>query len=66
MYSTCALSPLENDGVIERFFKKKDDVTLGTLAYRGPGLEETRFGAIYLPDQCGFGPMYSCLLTKKV
>ncbi len=65
MYSTCALSPLENDGVIERFFKKKGDVALGILESRGLGVEETRFGAIYLPDRCGFGPMYSCLLTKK-
>lgn len=65
MYSTCALSPLENDGVIERFFKKKDGVALLKIEKRGPGFEETQFGVIYMPDRSGFGPMYSCLLTKQ-
>jgi 16S rRNA C967 or C1407 C5-methylase (RsmB/RsmF family) len=64
MYSTCALSPLENDGVVEKFLKKKDDVQQVELLLRGPGFEQTQYGIAYRPDQCGFGPMYSCLLIK--
>jgi 16S rRNA C967 or C1407 C5-methylase (RsmB/RsmF family) len=64
MYSTCSISPLENDGVIDRFFKKKTGVELGAIHRLGPGAERTENGVLYLPDQCGFGPMYSCLLIK--
>lgn len=64
MYSTCALSPLENDGVIEKFLKKKKDAKCGAIEKLGPGAELTDFGVIYLPDRSGFGPMYSCLLVK--
>lgn len=64
VYSTCALSSLENDGVIEKFLKKKDGVEVGQLERLGPNSEATKFGVIYLPDRCQFGPMYSCLLIK--
>lgn len=65
MYSTCALSPLENDGVIEKFLNKKSGVRLGQIPYRLEKVETTKYGQIYLPDQCGFGPMYLCLLIKS-
>lgn len=97
MYSTCALSPLENDGLIERFLTKmtkkmtktmkngankidsksdrdKSDsgaesgkgVIVESLKFQGPGAEATDHGILYLPDQSGFGPMYSCILRKPI
>lgn len=64
IYSTCSISPLENDGVIEKFLKKKKDAKLEELRLRGPDFENTKFGVIYLPDRSGFGPMYSSKLVK--
>jgi 16S rRNA C967 or C1407 C5-methylase (RsmB/RsmF family) len=65
MYSTCSLSPLENDGVISQFLKKKQDASIAPISLRLQGAEDTDFGVLYLPDQSGFGPMFSCLLQKK-
>lgn len=64
MYSTCSLSPQENDGVIDKFLNKKKEGSIGTLKYHLDNFERTKYGHIYLPDQCHFGPMYSCLLIK--
>ncbi len=65
MYSTCSLSPFENDGVIDKFLSKKKDAALGTMSYQLKNAEVTQYGQIYLPDRCHFGPMYSCLLIKS-
>ena len=65
IYSTCALSPLENDELIQKFLKKKQDAVIEKIEFRGPGFESTQYGIIYLPDQSGFGPMFSCLLVKS-
>ncbi|MBU0934922.1 MAG: 16S rRNA methyltransferase [Spirochaetes bacterium] len=75
LYSTCALSPAENDGVVARLLKKqKDRVELlvpEPVAVPGlpPGLskqaESTEFGRMYMPDSCsGAGPIYTALLRK--
>lgn len=64
MYSTCSISRLENDGVIEKFLKKKKEAKVAELTFRGPNFENTDYGVIYLPDRAGFGPMYSSLLIK--
>lgn len=64
VYSTCSISPLENDGVIRRFMERKgesadlihSEITVG---------EKTEFGRIFLPDQAGFGPLYFAILEKK-
>ncbi|MCR5723967.1 MAG: RsmB/NOP family class I SAM-dependent RNA methyltransferase [Treponema sp.] len=76
LYSTCALAPEENDGVIARLFKKFDDaesasspVALDVTPFCSEALPEpepTAFGAIVLPDvQQGAGPLYFSLLHKK-
>jgi 16S rRNA C967 or C1407 C5-methylase (RsmB/RsmF family) len=65
LYSTCAISPLENDAVVKKilgkrgFLKKlKLDFELG---------ESTEHGWILLPDACGgIGPMYLTKLTRKM
>lgn len=76
LYSTCALSPCENDGVVGRLLKKFGDAAVCApeiqLAYRRfadsalPGCEDTEFGRIVLPDtQNGAGPLYFCLVHKQ-
>jgi 16S rRNA (cytosine1407-C5)-methyltransferase len=64
VYSTCSISPLENDFVVGRLVKKykdsvcidKPDFTIG---------EETQFGKIILPDQDNnLGPMYVARVRK--
>ena len=76
LYSTCALSPEENDNVIEKLLKKFDDVQVCqpeiSLNYKDftdselPDYENTKFGAHILPDKAnGAGPLYFCLLKKN-
>lgn len=71
LYSTCSISPIENDGVIEKFLKKKgDQMRVCLLAHIVDKLEIkdfvefTKYGVIFLPDRCGFGPLYFSLLEK--
>jgi 16S rRNA C967 or C1407 C5-methylase (RsmB/RsmF family) len=65
LYSTCSISPLENDGVIEKLLKKKDDEA--EIIHAAPALspERTRYGFQYFPDQFGFGPLYAALVKKR-
>ena len=76
LYSTCALSPDENDNVIAKLLKKFDNVKLCepkiSLDYKNftasvlPEYEKTEFGAHVLPDKAGgAGPLYFCLLKKN-
>lgn len=66
LYSTCSISPLENDGVIERLLEKKSDQVELALPDDPPSpfAERTRFGWIHLPDRCGFGPLYFSRLSR--
>jgi 16S rRNA C967 or C1407 C5-methylase (RsmB/RsmF family) len=65
VYSTCSISPLENDGIIQKLFKKKksevrlldNEIVLGG--------EKTEFGVAFLPDRCGFGPLYFTTIEKQ-
>jgi 16S rRNA C967 or C1407 C5-methylase (RsmB/RsmF family) len=73
LYSTCALSPAENDDVVARLVKKYNDVEVidlpDTAEYAAAGLlsraEKTRFGFHVLPDTAnGAGPLYYALVRK--
>jgi 16S rRNA C967 or C1407 C5-methylase (RsmB/RsmF family) len=66
LYSTCSISPLENDGVIDHLIKKKSD-TFNVVQIERPHelAEPTEHGWIFLPDRSGFGPLYFCLLQKN-
>ncbi|WP_294427670.1 SAM-dependent methyltransferase [uncultured Treponema sp.] len=75
LYSTCALSPDENDNVIAKLLKKfKNAIILEpeiSLNYSNfisnelPEYEKTEYGAQILPDKAGgAGPLYFCLLKK--
>lgn len=76
LYSTCALSPDENDNVIERLLGKFDDARICVpdiaLSFEEftdsalPDYEKTMYGAQILPDRAGgAGPIYFCLLRKN-
>lgn len=65
VYSTCAISPLENDAVVAKLVKKRSPNIL-----RLPELdkldfvEKTEMGYQILPDKCEFGPMYFSVIIK--
>ncbi len=80
LYSTCALNPTENDGVLRRLFKKFPDAE-SVFASSMPALpddcmkftgskislvpERTEFGFHILPDvQGGAGPIWFSLVRK--
>ena len=64
LYVTCALSPLENDGVIERLRKRRADrFSLSPIEL--PYGEPTELGWLVLPDQAGGrGPIFVCKLKR--
>lgn len=64
VYSTCSISKLENDDVIEKLLKKfGEEVELSWPKL--PFGEKTEFGTIILPDEQAQGPIYMAVMTKK-
>lgn len=70
VYSTCSISPEENDEIIRKLLKKKkggvrclSQDQAGEAIMKSGG-EKTEFGFVFLPDRCGFGPLYYSLLEK--
>lgn len=63
VYSTCSISPLENDGVIERLLSKRKGRVQVCPLLETLG-EATTYGAITLPDLQNNGPLYLCLLRR--
>jgi 16S rRNA C967 or C1407 C5-methylase (RsmB/RsmF family) len=66
IYSTCSISPFENDGVVERLLKKKSDqVKVDPDNADLIDLEQTQFGYQIFPDRAnGAGPIYFSRLIK--
>ena len=65
VYSTCSISPEENDAVIAKLIKKRDPVILKPESLEAfDFLEKTAHGYQILPDRCGFGPMYFSVIEK--
>ena len=67
VYSTCSLSPEENEAVISRAAAKYGAaLSFDQLVYTGQGEAEAKsYGLHILPDRaCGAGPMYVCRLHK--
>jgi 16S rRNA C967 or C1407 C5-methylase (RsmB/RsmF family) len=67
VYSTCALDPRENDGVVGRAMAKFGTrISLEPLEYDGPGeADSSEYGLSILPDRAnGAGPMYVCKMRK--
>lgn len=81
LYSTCALCPEENDGMIERLYKKfnkegdaftllKPQPELSEISSFAkitlPGFEKTKYGYMIMPDtQQGAGPIYFSIIKKQ-
>lgn len=81
LYSTCALCPEENDGMIERLYKKfnKNGTAFDLLepspepdqisVYADitlPEYEKTKYGYMIMPDkQKGAGPIYFSIIRKN-
>ena len=72
VYSTCALSEKENDGVIAKFLRESlnfqfDKESLQKNVFLMlPAAEETDFGCLLLPDRPGnYGPLYIAHLRKS-
>ena len=65
LYSTCSISPFENDGVIEKLIKKKGDEARVQEMRPAIEPERTKFGIQYFPDRFGFGPLYAALIQKS-
>ncbi|WP_455381973.1 RsmB/NOP family class I SAM-dependent RNA methyltransferase [Salinispira pacifica] len=64
LYSTCAVSPLENDGVIERLLKRRSGVVAVCRA-QAPWGEPTVHGWEIMPDRAeGRGPIFFALLRR--
>lgn len=63
VYSTCSISPLENDGVLNKLKSKKGDLFEFEVPASPLG-ERTEFGWQILPDQHQWGPMYFATLRK--
>ena len=64
VYSTCAITPEENDNVAERLFAKYKNRVLLDEPDFAEG-EKTKYGRIILPDVCdGIGPMYVARFGK--
>ena len=66
LYSTCSISPLENDEVIRKLLTKKEGaVEIQPIEQTYDMGESTEFGHMFLPDRCEAGPIYMCLMKKK-
>ena len=64
VYSTCAISKVENDGVVSRLIKKYGSQVIVDRPDISHG-ENTQYGKIILPDKCdGMGPMYIARFKK--
>ena len=61
VYSTCSISPLENDNVVEKLVKRHDVKVIHCDLDFG---EKTKYGHLLLPDVCDYGPFYFSILEK--
>jgi 16S rRNA C967 or C1407 C5-methylase (RsmB/RsmF family) len=67
IYSTCSISPLENDGVLQKLKDKKGD-QFEFIDLEGSFIEKadkTDFGRLFLPDTSGYGPLFIAKLKKN-
>lgn len=62
-YSTCSINPMENDGVIEKLFKKRKDL-FEVVDIHHEIAVKTKYGLQVLPNQYGHGPFYLSIVKK--
>ena len=67
VYGTCALSPLENDGVVSRILKKRPEAKALEIRDIPQGADRTEWGVHILPDAThGSGPIYCAKIQKAL
>lgn len=67
LYSTCALSPEENQEVVKKILKKRSGAYEVALSIRPDWMEALEHGYALLPDRGpGWGPLYFAILEKSV
>lgn len=64
VYSTCSISPIENDDVVARLHESREGQFAVEHLENDKG-EVTRFGWLILPDTAGCGPIYTAVLKKS-
>jgi 16S rRNA C967 or C1407 C5-methylase (RsmB/RsmF family) len=63
VYSTCALTDIENDQIIQKLVaKRKERIRL--IDFKSPIGEKTEFGYHILPDKDGHGPIYFSVIQR--
>jgi 16S rRNA C967 or C1407 C5-methylase (RsmB/RsmF family) len=66
VYSTCSISPEENDRVVDKLLKRKgEEAIVLTSSHSNPVAEPTTHGLQFLPDREGWGPIYFAVIEKK-
>jgi 16S rRNA C967 or C1407 C5-methylase (RsmB/RsmF family) len=63
VYSTCALSKLENDEIIRKLHQKRAG-RFELIRMEFPFGEPTEFGWQVLPDNTGWGPFYLAIVKR--
>lgn len=63
VYSTCALSQLENDDIIRKLYQKRPG-RFELIRREFPFGEPTEFGWQVLPDNTGWGPFYLAIVKR--
>lgn len=64
VYSTCSISPYENDEVIAKLLKRKPEQARILPSEDYAKSEKTEYGRQYLPDQEGWGPIFFAIIEK--
>ena len=64
VYSTCSLNPQENDGIIDKLFRKRKDL-FEVVKKKPPFGEETQHGWALYPDKLnGIGPIFFSVIKR--
>jgi 5-methylcytosine rRNA methyltransferase NSUN4 len=65
VYSTCSISPMENDEIIKKLQKRRNvEIIREVDLDKNSFIEKTEYGYQILPDTCNFGPMYFAVMLK--
>ena len=77
VYATCSLAEEENDGVVKKLLAHKrhgsglalvsplTNLEGSALAPLLSGMTRTKCGALMLPDECSFGPLYWAVIERR-